>query len=349
MREQSILETATSGSIRFNTDSSKLEIYNGEAWWEIDATSPELQTGGTRLLFGGGYSNSPHPTMTTIDFVNVDTTGNASDFGDLTQGRSAASGGASRTRGIFQGGRNGPAPNDGYNTIDFVTFSSTGNAQNFGDLTGETRNPAKGGLSDQTRSVFAGGYSMPGQTRVNAMEYITIASTGNGVDFGDTPSLELVWCYEGSSPTRGIYAGGSSPSRVNNINFITISTQGNSADFGDLTLARSNGASSMTNAVRMVMAGGYAAASPHFVTVIDFVTIATLGDAIDFGDTSGSNSGQASGSSKTRGVHYIGANTTGNTLEYIEIMTTGNAIDFGDLNSARRVYGTTSNGHGGLG
>ena len=39
------------GSIRFNTDSSKLEIYNGEQWWEIDSTSPELQTGGTRGLY----------------------------------------------------------------------------------------------------------------------------------------------------------------------------------------------------------------------------------------------------------------------------------------------------------
>ena len=29
-----------SGSIRFNTDSAKMEIYNGEQWWEIDSTSP---------------------------------------------------------------------------------------------------------------------------------------------------------------------------------------------------------------------------------------------------------------------------------------------------------------------
>ena len=48
--------TVPAGSIRFNTDSSKLEIYNGEAWWEIDATSPELQTGGTRGLVAGGYT-----------------------------------------------------------------------------------------------------------------------------------------------------------------------------------------------------------------------------------------------------------------------------------------------------
>ena len=36
------------GSIRFNTDSSKMEIYNGEKWWEIDSTSPQEQIGGTR-------------------------------------------------------------------------------------------------------------------------------------------------------------------------------------------------------------------------------------------------------------------------------------------------------------
>ena len=84
MIENPSLETATSGSIRFNTDSRKLEIYNGEAWWEIDATSPEEQTGGTRGLWGGGG-----PSATTrIDFVTISTTGDAIDFGNLTAGTS---------------------------------------------------------------------------------------------------------------------------------------------------------------------------------------------------------------------------------------------------------------------
>ena len=82
MKEYQVIGNATSGSIRFNTDSSKLEIYNGEQWWEIDATSPELQTGGTRGLYAGGQSNSD-----TIDFVNIDTTGNATDFGNLISSR----------------------------------------------------------------------------------------------------------------------------------------------------------------------------------------------------------------------------------------------------------------------
>ena len=62
--------SAQSGSIRFNTDSSKLEIYDGNAWFEIDATSPEQQTGGTRGLWAGGRS----PTYRDrIDFVNIKT------------------------------------------------------------------------------------------------------------------------------------------------------------------------------------------------------------------------------------------------------------------------------------
>ena len=73
-----------SGSIRFNTDSSRLEIYNGEAWWEIDATSPELETGGTRGLLMGGRTPSD---VKMIDFINIATTGDAQDFGDLASNR----------------------------------------------------------------------------------------------------------------------------------------------------------------------------------------------------------------------------------------------------------------------
>ena len=44
------LDTAKAGAMRFNTDSSQLEIYDGNQWTGIEATSPELQTGGTRGL-----------------------------------------------------------------------------------------------------------------------------------------------------------------------------------------------------------------------------------------------------------------------------------------------------------
>ena len=92
MREQSALETATSGSIRFNTDSSKLEIYNGEQWWEIGiALDPDGNSGGgTRAVNGSGYTD---PAATNvIEYVEISTLGNATDFGDLTQARRGLSG-----------------------------------------------------------------------------------------------------------------------------------------------------------------------------------------------------------------------------------------------------------------
>ena len=119
MSEYPSLETATSGSIRFNTDSSKLEIYNGEAWFEIDATSPELQTGGTRGIFEGGYTQGGGD-QDEIEFINVSTTGNAQDFGDLTRAHRNAGGGSSETRGLTIGGYVNP---NTVNTIDYVTIA----------------------------------------------------------------------------------------------------------------------------------------------------------------------------------------------------------------------------------
>ena len=171
MIENPSLETATSGSIRFNTDSSKMEIFNGEAWWEINATSPELQTGGTRGLFGAG-----HPATNKIDFINIDTTGNAQDFGDRTVSNGNQSAGcSSRVRGLFAGGH----PNT--DVIDFVTIASTGDAQDFGDLADACHGIT--GFSDRTRGMFSGGTT---PTLLNTIQFVTISSTGNTTDFGDT-------------------------------------------------------------------------------------------------------------------------------------------------------------------
>ena len=98
MNELPSLETATSGSIRFNTDSSKLEIYNGEQWFEIDATSPEEQTGGARAIFAGGETPGEAKTN-TVDFVN----GDAVPFGQISESRYAGVGVADRTRFILMG------------------------------------------------------------------------------------------------------------------------------------------------------------------------------------------------------------------------------------------------------
>mgnify|MGYP001309967133 FL=1 len=159
------------GSIRFNTDSSKLEIYNGEAWFKIDATSPEERTGGTRGLFIGGDRGN------MIDFVNISTTGNAIDFGDTTLSDSNCDGSSDRTRAVFSGGYS--------NVISKLQIESQGNSSNFGDLT-----LARGNImpsADRTRAVFMGGFTHPSPTPsgVNVIDYVTVQSEGNAVDFGD--------------------------------------------------------------------------------------------------------------------------------------------------------------------
>ena len=118
--EQASRDTAPAGSIRFNTDSSKMEIYNGEQWWEIDSTSPHEQTGGTRGLWAGGEEPS---RSNRISFMNVDTTGNITDFGDATRTLTSHKAVSSRTKGLIVGGFDGPQPTNYHSDIDFGIIS----------------------------------------------------------------------------------------------------------------------------------------------------------------------------------------------------------------------------------
>ena len=126
MNEHPSLETATSGSIRFNTDSGKLEIYNGDQWWNIDSTSPNEQTGGTRGINAGGEAPGDRDE---IQFINIATTGNAQDFGNLVDGRRYATATSSRVTGLVMGGFDSPSFS---NMIQKITISSTGNAVDTG-------------------------------------------------------------------------------------------------------------------------------------------------------------------------------------------------------------------------
>ena len=86
----------------------------------------------TRGLIAGGYNDSGGGNYrNTIDYITIGSTGNATDFGDLTVARASLAGTSNTTRAIFGGGDSGSA----VNVIDYVTIGSTGNASDFGDLT----------------------------------------------------------------------------------------------------------------------------------------------------------------------------------------------------------------------
>jgi len=59
------------------------------------------------------------------------------------------------------------------------------------------------GLSSPTRDVFVGSRAAPGTTKVNTMDYVEIATTGNAVDFGDLTTLGSQTSYAGNSNAHG--------------------------------------------------------------------------------------------------------------------------------------------------
>ena len=75
-------------------------------------------------------------------------------------------------------------------------------------------------------------------TAVNTIDFITIASAGNALDFGDCISVLSQSAGGASNNTRGAFVVSYiAPAYTNAIQFVTIASQGNSADFGDNTVA----------------------------------------------------------------------------------------------------------------
>ncbi len=292
---------------------------------------------GRGILFGGG---SPGRTN-RIDYIEIPNGGNSMDFGDLVCGSVWGSGaGASSTRGVFWGGENQ------YTKLDYVTIATTGNATSFG--TSSTNSNGGTCMSSETRAVYVLGAA------ANTMEYVTIATTGNTTDFGDQGIDDNLSNAAGlASPTRGIVSGGYGPSpypQSNTIEYITIATTGNGTDFGDLTFGHS-AHTGVSNTTRGVFAKGYTFPSPATVyyNTIEYVTIASTGNATDFGDATNTVSQGYGSSTHIRGV-FAGGNggSDVNTIDYITIASTGNAKDFGDTYSATRSGSGTSDSHGGI-
>ena len=289
-----------------------------------------------RAVWMGGYAPSNYRTM--IDFVNIQSLGNAVQFGQLS-GTSVGEGSecSSSTRAIQGGGSL-------VNTMEFVTIANTSNTTDFGDLTVARR--SLDALSSETRGIWGGGTTNPAMSDV--IDFATIATAGNATDFGNL-TVGRRNMGTAASPTRGLFAGGnpgSSPLTDDTIDFITIASAGNAQDFGNLSGTYREGGG-CSNGTRGIFAGGGPGSGS--LNTIEFVTIATTGNVSDFGDlfyAAGNLGGTSNG---TRGIFGGGAGDAyTNTIQFITIATTGNAADFGDLTFTRIPYGATSDSHGGL-
>ena len=135
----------------------------------------------TRGIFCGGGNPSGSNPREEMDVIVIASTGDAVEFGNLTDRRGQLGGGASDgVRGVVAGGAHNPKY---LNTIDYITFASDGNATHFGDLQ-LGRTEQAGATCNRVRAIFCGGKVSPG-TQTNSIEFITITSSGSGQDFGD--------------------------------------------------------------------------------------------------------------------------------------------------------------------
>ena len=300
-------------------------------------------------------ADSPNYTK-QIDFFDIQSTGTTTKFGEISDTVGLGAGMSSSTRGVFAGGTKPAVGN--MNLLEFITITTTGNALDFGGVSTTFRYGA--GISNSTRGLIAGAYQGGGASGTkNVIQYITIASLGDTADFGDIVANSnngIFGAGSCSSSTRGIlFGGGTGPSQVNEINYITIGTLGNSVDFGDLSSARYY-VQGLSSSTRGVVAGGYQESpGSTSMNVIDFITIASTGDATDFGDliTAARLPGSSGGSNKIRGV-FVGGGVHPsyyNTVEFVTIATAGNASDFGDISTdGGTPYGSVavSGSHGGI-
>ena len=302
-----------------------------------------------RAVIPGGYNPAGSPnaakSVNTIEYLEINTTANALDFGDLSFGSASGASCGSSTRGLVGGSYIAPGVANSINNIDFITIATTGNGADFGDLSFARSYLTS--FSSSTRGIWAGGVGVPAgpSSMSNVIDYVTIATAGNATDFGDSIDKAYYGAQGASSPTRGIWSGGSPAEDM--IQYVTIASTGNSQEFGNLSANR-KAPCEASSSTRCVIVGGY---TPTVLNTMEYITIATTGNAKDFGDLAFGGSYIAGTSNSVRAVwsgRYTVPATT-NTIEYTEIQTLGNALDFGDLISPYgNMSGATSDTHGGL-
>lgn len=294
---------------------------------------------GDRGLTFGGYGFGGTGTISTIQYWDITTTGNASTFGNLTAVSRGGEAMSDATYGVY----NAAWGNDysaNTNQFEYVTISTTGNASDFGDFGTNLTNRVGAAAGDGTYGYILGGYNPDLSSQANIIQYLTIATPGNTSDFGDLTVARSSGA--GCNDATTALCSGGSPS-TNVIDYFTMGTPGNASDFGDLSISKYYLASCSDDTYGVIGGGD----TGSFTNVIEYVTIATPSNATDFGDLTANISGPVGTSNNSRGI-FTGGNTnvgslaTVNIIQYITISTPSNATDFGDLVTGVYTHGCTS-------
>lgn len=207
-----------------------------------------------------------------------------------------------------------------FDIVDYHSISTGGAASNFGNLTNNVWRSS--GCSNETYGLVQHGFDyVSSNVSSNAISYMTIATLGSIVDFGN---LLVATANKAalSDGTYGIFGGNNGTT----IEYVIIDTPGTAQVFGNL-LSSKDEMGGLSDGTYGIFGGG-----SGDNTDIMYIITATTGDASDFGDLlyNASNT-PGTAADTTRGLFAGGGGGLQQTINYITIATPGQATDFGDL------------------
>ena len=274
-RGVTVPSSPNAGDWWYNTNGNVLYIYDGTDGW---LTNVDRNLGTGRFITANTFSlladsqgvgtihkirYEPEAVM-AIDKATIASHSSSQDSTGQIQAVSNAS------RGVVTRTKTTTA------TYVYVTMLTNGEASSFGNSNAVINEGS--GCDHATRGIFASGAAADGSTLTNHMEYITIASVGNGTDFGNLTAARRYFGSQAvANTTRGVFIGGFDTTDV--MDYVTIASAGNATDFGNLTAA-SYGTATVNSIVRGVIFAAYNSAR----TGIEYITTASTGNATDFGD-----------------------------------------------------------------
>jgi len=247
----------------------------------------------TRGLTWGGYSSTYESEIVK---TTIASTGSHETFGQMrnaaddgNEGRIGGACWASSTRAIHMAGTGPSGQLDA--RILYATIQADGNSNDFGDLINSYNYRYGSATGNKTRAIALGGRQEPDPgAKVNTIQFVTIATTGNAFEFGDASVPFDSSSGTSSNGTRAVIATNGVPSfTAKSLDQIRPASGGNSYNFGELSTGRQDGHanSCMSTPTRGFFAGGLAPGGNSGYTLIDYVTFETEGTAVDFGDLTG--------------------------------------------------------------
>ena len=313
---------------------------------------------GDRVVTSSGYADATSTYNDIMNYYSIANAGDAVQFGTGVRARMYTVGGGNGTIGICCGGNAGSGA---FDDIDYWSYGTVANAQDFGNL----YEPNVYGASawNKNRTLIAGGKDDVNVYAHAKMQTVNISTTSSAARTG---TLTIGWMWHASTcdATRAIFGtgyrdhgGSSSDSRSEYLEYVSIDTDANAASFGEISrtpLGRVHvGIGVVSDGTKGYFTGGVNQGSPRdvsgtdYTNRIDVVTVQTLGNAVDYGDlvahigyhmqsSDGTDYGVSMGGT-------VGGQSDHNRIDKFAMVTAGTATDHGDL-TLYKSRGSASSG-----